>query len=89
MKYTRPSLCKNFSENDYYKSPDDSPNDYPILGPGGPDVIFDQPQLNSFPKPSQDGESYNRGLEGSNSNWGLNNPNFLTCFPLERSLGLC
>lgn len=86
-KYPRASPCKNFPDNECCKSPDDSPSDYPIIGPSGPGVIFDQPQQNRSPEAFQDGKPYNRGWEGSNNNVGSNVPNFFTCSSLKRSLG--
>lgn len=88
-KYPRASQCKNFPDNECCKSPDDSPSDYPIIGPSGLGVIFDQPQQNRSPEAFQDGKPYNRGWEGSNNNVGSNVPNFFTCSSLKRSLGLC
>lgn len=88
-KYPRASPCKNFPDNECCKSPDDSPSDYPIIGPSGLGVIFDQPQQNRSPEAFQDGKPYNRGWEGSNNNVGSNVPNFFTCSSLKRSLGLC
>jgi len=84
-----PSLCKHFPDNECCKSPDDTPSDYPIFGPGGPGVIFNQPQQDSFPEPPQDGGSLDRGWEGSNSNTELNVPSIFTCSSLAESLGLC